>query len=280
MSLDVGIIVIGQAIAIRVRIDPPAAPARTDSPPGQETTESMSSNLRILVGICTYNEAGNIKAMLQRIGDALPTADILVVDDGSPDGTAARVATFAEANERQDSIRCIVREERGLGGAILAAMNASIEGGYDLFCNLDADLSHDPADLPRLVSAVADGFDVAVGSRYVPGGEIVGWPVRRKWMSRWINWITRFRLGLPVNDASGSFRCYRVAALSRLDLNDQPSEGYSFLQEVLLKLHRQGATFTEVPITFTERAVGDSKLDFREAVRSGWTVLRLRSKHS
>ncbi|EMI42429.1 polyprenol monophosphomannose synthase [Rhodopirellula sp. SWK7] len=240
----------------------------------------MSSNLRILVGVCTYNEAGNVTSLLSRISDALPDADILVVDDDSPDGTAERVRQFAESRDRADSIKCLVRDQRGLGGAILAAMIAAIDGGYDLFCNLDADLSHDPADLPRLVAAVGDGCDVAVGSRYVPDGEIVGWPLRRKWMSRWINLIARRRLGLPVNDASGSFRCYRVSKLAELDLDDQPSEGYSFLQEVLLKLHHHGATFTEVPITFTERTIGDSKLNFREAIRSGWTVLRMQSKGS
>ncbi|MCM2370324.1 polyprenol monophosphomannose synthase [Aporhodopirellula aestuarii] len=240
----------------------------------------MPPNPRILVGVCTYNEAGNIESLLTRISDALPTADILVVDDNSPDGTANQVDQFAQAKGRADSIRCLIREQRGLGGAIRAAMMAAIDGRYDLFCNLDADLSHDPADLPRLVAAVEHGCDVAVGSRYVADGEIVGWPLRRKWMSRWINLIARRRLGLPVKDASGSFRCYRVSKLAELDLDNQPSEGYSFLQEVLLKLHQHGATFKEVPITFTERTVGDSKLDFREAVRSGWTVFRLQSKRS
>ena len=230
---------------------------------------------RILVGVCTYNEAGNIDQMLSRIAASLPNADILVVDDASPDGTS-RIATDFIHPIATSRVRCVVRHQRGLGGAILAAMQDSIDEGYDLFCNLDADLSHDPADLPRLVTAVAeDGIDVAVGSRYVAGGKIVGWPKHRTIMSRLINSIARRRLGLPVNDASGSFRCYRVSELAELDLNEKLSDGYSFLQQVLLKLHRNGARMREIPIVFTERVSGDSKLNLREAIRSGWTVFNL-----
>ena len=230
---------------------------------------------RVLVGVCTYNEVGNIREMLRQITQALPTADILVVDDNSPDGTAAAVRDYA-SQTGLTSVKCHVREQRGLGGAILTAMAAAIEGGYDLFCNLDGDLSHSPADLPRLVDAVVAGADVAVGSRYVTGGKIIGWPLRRKWMSHCINAITRRRLGLPVRDASGSFRCYRVSRLAQLDLSDRSYEGYAFIQEVLLRLHHAGAKFTEVPITFTERIEGKSKLNLSEAIRSGWTVFRMK----
>lgn len=230
---------------------------------------------RILVGVCTYNEAGNIREMLARIAESLPNADILVVDDASPDGTSQIANEFVHP-VATSSVRCLVRQQRGLGGAIRAAMQASIEGGYQLFCNLDADLSHDPADLPRLVAAIVDDdVDVAVGSRYVAGGEIVGWPRHRMIMSRMINSIARRRLGIPVNDASGSFRCYRVSGLAELDLNEHLSDGYSFLQQVLLKLHRNGARMRELPIVFTERVTGDSKLNLREAIRSGWTVFNL-----
>jgi dolichol-phosphate mannosyltransferase len=217
-----------------------------------------------------------VAALLQRITDALPTADLLIVDDNSPDGTADEVRRFASEHESPVSITCHVRDKRGLGGAIRTAMMAAIDDGYDLFCNLDADLSHNPADLPRLVAAMTDAVDVAVGSRYVPGGEIVGWPLRRKLMSRWINAIARRRLGLPVNDASGSFRCYRVSRLAELDLSDDSYEGYAFIQEVLLRLHRAGASFAEVPITFTERVIGTSKLHLAEAIRSAWKVFRMK----
>ncbi|WP_404309281.1 polyprenol monophosphomannose synthase [Neorhodopirellula lusitana] len=241
----------------------PAENPRTDAP-------------RTLVGICTYNEAGNIREMLTRVAAALPDADILVVDDGSPDGTAELVRQFAAQHSAPGNVNCHVREDRGLGGAIRAAMQTAITERYQLFCNLDADLSHDPADLPRLVQAVLESdVDVAVGSRYVPGGQIHGWPTRRKWMSRFINSLAKRKANLPVNDASGSFRCYRVACLERLDWQAEWSNGYSFIQQILLRLKKLGATFTEVPITFTERVQGNSKLDLREAVRSGWTVLRL-----
>ena len=233
------------------------------------------------MAICTYNEAGNIHEVLTRITNALPEADVLVVDDNSPDHTSELAEAFARSHESDQSVRCLVRRERGLGGAIRAAMKVAIDDRYDLFCNLDADLSHDPADLPRLVHLVASGdAEVAVGSRYVPGGAIIGWPIHRKWMSRTINAIARRQLGLPVNDASGSFRCYRVSRLAALDLDAESSDGYSFLQEVLLRLHLCGARMVELPITFTERVVGDSKLNLREAIRSGWTVFRLGTRGS
>ncbi len=219
---------------------------------------------------------GNVRELLRQIHAALPSADVLVVDDDSPDDTAVAVREYAREQGGPVSIKCLVRNQRGLGGAIRTAMTTAIEGGYDLFCNLDGDLSHSPADLPRLVAAVAAGADVAVGSRYVAGGQIVGWPLRRKWMSYVINTITRRRLRLPVRDASGSFRCYRVSRLALIDLSDQSYEGYAFIQEVLLRLHRTGAQFAEVPITFTERVRGESKLSFREAIRSGWTIITMK----
>lgn len=242
--------------------------------------DAADGPLRILVAVCTYNEASNIGEVLTRITTALPEADVLVVDDNSPDQTSKLAKEFARSYHDGQKVRCIVRRQRGLGGAIRAAMQLAIDEGYDLFCNLDADLSHDPADLPQLIHRVASGeVDVAVGSRYVDGGKIVGWPPHRKWMSRTINTIAQRKLGLPVNDASGSFRCYRVSRLADLNLDLDSSDGYSFLQEVLLRLHRAGATIAELPITFTERVAGDSKLNFREAIRSGWTVFRLGARN-
>ncbi|TWT94342.1 polyprenol monophosphomannose synthase [Neorhodopirellula pilleata] len=237
--------------------------------------------MRILVAVCTYNEADNIHEVLTRIITAVPEADVLVVDDDSPDQTSELVEQFSRSCDGQHTVRCLVRHERGLGGAIRQAMKVAVEERYDLFCNLDADLSHDPADLPGLIDLIASAkVDIAVGSRYVPGGDIVGWPMHRKWMSRTINAVARRKLGLPVNDASGSFRCYRVSRLAELDLDAESSDGYSFLQEVLLRLHRSGATMAELPIRFTERIAGDSKLNFREAIRSGWTVFRLGASDS
>lgn len=241
---------------------------------------SVHSGQRVLVAVCTYNEASNVDPLLTRIKDAAPEADILVVDDDSPDGTADRAGEFdSESGQR---VRVIVRQnQRGLGGAILVAMQYAIENQYEWFVNLDADLSHDPAEIPRMLQRTVDspGTDVVVGSRYVDGGRVDGWPPHRRWMSRLLNGFTSRLLRLPVRDASGSFRCYRVAMLadvveSMVGMRD-PSQGYAFLQEVMLDLHQAGATFLEHPITFTDRVAGTSKLSLREATRSASKVARL-----
>ncbi|MGB7343447.1 MAG: polyprenol monophosphomannose synthase [Pirellulaceae bacterium] len=228
----------------------------------------MNSFPRILVAVCTYNEAANIIPLVQRLRSALPAADLIVVDDNSPDGTADLVRQFQVGDEK---LRLHVREdERGLGGAILAAAQMAIDGKYDFFVNLDGDLSHDPAQLPSLL-AVATGsaeVDVVVGSRYVEGGEIVGWPLRRRIMSWIVNRFATLFLRLPLRDCSGSMRCYRVAALEKLDLATLRCRGYALLEELLVQLHRRGSVMKEVPITFTERQVGKSKLTFSEAIRS------------
>lgn len=229
----------------------------------------------MLVGVCTYNEAANIEPMLQRLRAALPTADLLVVDDNSPDGTAERVRSFAAGDDR---LRLIVREnQRGLGGAIRLALETAVDSGYDYFLNLDGDLSHDPDQLPELLRSAQDApeVDVVIGSRYQPGGSIQGWPLRRKLMSRLVNRFATLCLGLPVQDCSGSMRCYRVDALRSLDLSKVESNGYAFLEELLVHLHRRGARMVEVPITFTERKHGHSKLTLREASQSALKMVHL-----
>ncbi|MEM6365160.1 MAG: polyprenol monophosphomannose synthase [Planctomycetota bacterium] len=237
-----------------------------------------------MVAICTYNERDNIVEMLDRIADAMPSADILVIDDDSPDGTAGAARDHAPLVPARVTIE-VRRNQRGLGGAILSAMRYAVDQRYAWFINLDADLSHDPNDIPRLFESQGrhEHVDVIVGSRYVAGGQIEGWPWHRKWMSRTLNGFTRLLLNLPVRDASGSFRCYRVATLQRVmnrweQRHHQPSNGYSFLQEVMLSLQDAGASFVEVPITFTDRVAGTSKLDFREAMRSAATIARLKTR--
>jgi dolichol-phosphate mannosyltransferase len=229
----------------------------------------------VLVAVCTLNEAENIVDLVQAIRDALPDADVLVVDDNSPDGTARLVEQMAQQDRR---IRVIVRQqERGLGSAIRFAMQQAIDGGYSFFLNLDGDFSHDPAQLPRLLEgAVAcDEIDVVIGSRYAEGGSIVGWPLHRKLMSRLVNGFATICLRLPVSDCSGSMRCYRVAALQRVGMQNMRVNGYAVLEEILVKLVRQGSKLAEVPITFTDRQRGESKLTFREALRSSTQMLRL-----
>jgi len=227
------------------------------------------------VAVCTLNEAENIVELVQAIRGALPDADVLVVDDNSPDDTARLVEQMAQQDRR---IRVIVRrQEKGLGSAIRFAMQQAIDGDYSFFLNLDGDFSHDPAQLPRLLerAMASDEIDVVIGSRYAEGGSIVGWPLHRKLMSRMVNGFATSCLRLPVRDCSGSMRCYRVAALERVGMQSMRVNGYAVLEEILVKLVRQGSKMAEVPITFTDRRRGESKLTFREAVRSSAQMLRL-----
>jgi dolichol-phosphate mannosyltransferase len=159
-------------------------------------------------------------------------------------------------------------------------MTYAIEQGYDYFLNLDGDLSHDPDKLPALLERALDSesVDVVIGSRYVQGGSIVGWPIHRKWMSRLVNRFATLCLRLPVHDCSGSMRCYRVDALSRIGMSNVRAGGYAVLEELLVILHRQGSRMVEIPITFTDRRQGESKLTFREATVSTLQMLALAVK--
>ncbi|TWU47338.1 Undecaprenyl-phosphate mannosyltransferase [Rubripirellula tenax] len=229
---------------------------------------------RVLVGVCTLNEVGNITAMIERLRLVLPEADVLIVDDNSSDGTSQAVTQWASQDKH---VKLLTRYERGLGGAIRTAMQAAVDGKYDFFLNLDGDLSHSPDDLPRLLDRADQQppVDVVVGSRYIDGGQIVGWPIHRKWMSRIVNRFATLCLRLPVKDCSGSMRCYRVSSLGSMDLASLRSNGYSVLEEVLVRLNRMDAAMAEVPITFTDRTKGESKLTIREAIRSTWQILNL-----
>lgn len=233
------------------------------------------NSTKVLVGVCTFNEALNIVPVIERIRSALPDADILVVDDNSPDGTADAVRQqFSNLNSVQVDVR---ENERGLGSAILYAVNHAIDCDYDFFINLDADLSHDPNALPSMLglSIASPNVDVVIGSRYVSGGRIIGWPWQRRLMSRMVNRFATLCLRLPVSDCSGSMRCYRVTALKRIDRSRLQSEGYSLLEELLVELHRDNAVMKEVPITFTDREEGESKLTMIEALRSIGQMVRL-----
>ena len=229
---------------------------------------------RILVGVCTLNESENIESLIHQIRQAVPEADVLIVDDQSEDGTSAIVNTLAESDKK---IQLNVRGQRGLGGAIRHAMIAAIKGEYDLFINMDGDLSHSPSDLPAMLKThlESDDLDVVIGSRYVSGGLIKGWPVHRRWMSWLVNRFATLCLGLPVKDCSGSMRSYRVSALRDASAADLQSNGYSVLEEILVAMHRGGATMAEVPITFTDRTQGQSKLTIREAIRSMVHMVKL-----
>lgn len=225
-----------------------------------------------LVAIATYNELENLPSLVDAVLTALPEADLLVVDDNSPDGTGHWAAERAANDER---VSVIHREGKlGLGTATLTAMRHAIERDYEVVATMDADWSHPPDRLPTLV-ALLDGADVAVGSRYCPGGKIEGWPLRRRLASRLVNKGARWLMRLPTRDSSGAFRAYRVEALRRIDLGAMRCHGYAYLEEILWRLKRSGARFDEAPITFTERRAGASKINAREALAAVGIMLRL-----
>ena len=227
---------------------------------------------RTLVALATYNEIDNLPTLVAAIRRELPAADVLVVDDNSPDGTGR---WCDEEAARSPWFSVIHREGKlGLGSASWAAMRAAIDRGYDLLITLDADWSHPPEALPRLVAAAAHA-DVVIGSRYVPGGTIEGWPLSRRAMSAVMNLATRVVLGLPLRDASGACRLYRVEILRRLDFTQLQASGYAYLEEILWHLHQLGARFTEVPIAFAERRAGASKVNAAEALGKAKVLLRL-----
>jgi dolichol-phosphate mannosyltransferase len=227
---------------------------------------------RTLVALATYNEIENVPALVDEILRVLPAADLLIVDDNSPDGTGQWCDAHAAKLAR---LTCLHRQgKQGLGSATLLAMRYAIDHGYDIVVTLDADWSHHPRYLPELVRAT-DLADVAIGSRYIAGGKIVGWPLYRRIVSRSINRLSRLLLRLPVHDSSGAFRAYRVAKLREADLTRIQSTGYSYLEEIVWLLSQVGGTFTEVPITFQERRAGCSKINMGEAAAKIGTLARL-----
>ena len=227
---------------------------------------------RTLVALATYNELDNLPGLVDEILRVLPEADVLVVDDNSPDGTGH---WCDERAARESRLHCIHRPGKlGLGTATLDAVRFALDRGYDIFITLDADWSHDPRHLPALIQAT-EHADVAVGSRYCAGGRIEGWPLHRRVLSRCINGLSRVLLRLPVRDSSGSYRAYRVAKLRELPLENIHAGGYAYLEEILWHLHRSGATFAEVPITFHQRRGGRSKVSLREIGGKIWMLSRL-----
>jgi dolichol-phosphate mannosyltransferase len=225
----------------------------------------------------TYNEAQNLEAMVEaalpRLSEGDVTATILVVDDASPDGTGAIADRLAAANP---AVRVLHRQRKdGLGRAYLAGFAAALEGGADLILQMDCDFSHDPADLPRLIAA-AGAADVVLGSRYVPGGGVENWALRRRVQSRGGCLYARLILGVPVQDLTGGFKCWRREALGRLDLDGVDAHGYVFQIEMTYRAIRAGLAVAEVPIVFRERREGQSKMTARITLEAVWKVPALR----
>ena len=226
----------------------------------------MADGLRPLVVIPTYQEAENIATVLSRVRTALPAASILVVDDGSPDGTADLADAVATEVGQVEVLRR--PGKAGLGSAYRAGFAHGIERGFEVLIEMDADLSHDPADLPRLVAAVDDGASLAIGSRYVPGGATPNWPKHRLLLSRWGNRYVGVILGLGVRDATAGFRAYRAPMLEAIDYGSTSADGYAFQVEMAYRVRTVDGAITELPITFSDRERGTSKMSGRIVVEA------------
>lgn len=229
-----------------------------------------------LVSLATYNERENLPLITKEIFEYAPDVDILVIDDNSPDGTGNWVA---EQMQTEPRLKLLRRPGKlGLGTATLAAMKYAVENHYDFLLNMDADLSHPPRYLPAIRDKATEGeqgFDVVIGSRYVQGGGVEGWPFYRQLMSRCINLYAKIFLGLKTKDNSGAFRCYRVELLKKLDETKIISKGYSFQEEILYRLKKLNATFAEVPIVFVDRRFGSSKINQKETLNALWILFRI-----
>jgi dolichol-phosphate mannosyltransferase len=227
----------------------------------------------------TYNEAENlepiVRASLRALHAAAPDGHhVLVVDDGSPDGTGAIADRLASELAGQVSVLHRPRKS-GLGQAYLAGFGAALDGGAALVCEMDADFSHDPADLRRLIVATEEA-DLVLGSRYVRGGSVNGWGPVRRVVSRGGCWYAEQVLGVPVHDLTGGFKCYRREVLEAIELSTVRSQGYAFQVELTYRAVRRGFRVREIPITFRDREVGASKMSWRIALEAVWRVPQMR----
>jgi dolichol-phosphate mannosyltransferase len=235
------------------------------------STERSSSPLGKVVAIIpTYDERDNLELIAARVRSAVPDADILVVDDNSPDGTGEIADKLAAADPQ---IHALHRASKaGLGAAYLAGFAWALERGYDVLVEMDADGSHDPQDLPKMLAALSDGADLAIGSRYVPGGTVVNWPKSREALSRGANVYVRLMLRISVHDATAGYRAYRASTLRAIGLQQVESQGYCFQVDLTQRAAQAGLRITEVPITFTERARGASKMSRAVIAEALWRV--------
>ena len=253
-------------------------PAFATAPLARYTADRVTSSptASTLVVVATYNEIENLPRLVEEIFRYAPDVDLLVIDDNSPDGTGQ----WCDERARHDSrVSCLHRPAKlGLGTATLAGFRYALERNYRWVVTMDADFSHDPRYLPALRQAVEraeEPCDVAIGSRYVAGGGIAGWPRYRRWMSRGINAYARWLLGLRVYDCSGAFRCYRCELLRQIDLSQFRAKGYAYVEEILWRLQHQRAIFREVPIVFVDRVRGTTKINLAEAFQALMLIARL-----
>lgn len=232
---------------------------------------------RLLIVIATYNEVDTLPALVKGLQRNLPQATILVIDDNSPDGTGSWCDNVAQRNPQ---FRVIHRTGKlGLGTATIRGLQQSLDGPFELVATMDADLSHDPAALAAMLETLLlpthCQYDVIIGSRYVRGGEIHGWPWYRRVASFLVNQYARFILKLPVYDSTSALRIYRTSTLRQVNLELLRSPGYAYLEEILVLLKQHGAKFTEYPIIFQNRETGASKVDPKELASSLSEILKL-----
>lgn len=226
---------------------------------------------RVAVIIPTYNERENVSAIVGRVRDAVPGAEVLVVDDNSPDGTGQLAEQLAYQDSRVHVLHRI--QKGGLGAAYLAGFRWALDRGFGAVVEMDADGSHQPEELPNLLDALADA-DLVIGSRWVPGGEVRNWPRIRQLLSRGGNTYARVVLGLSLRDATAGYRVYRDTTLRQIGLDNVQSQGYCFQVDLTLRTVRAGRTVTEVPITFVERERGRSKMSKVIVAEALWRITR------
>jgi dolichol-phosphate mannosyltransferase len=227
--------------------------------------------MRTLVVLPTYNEILNVERMLRALREAVPDADVLVVDDSSPDGTGDAAAALGEELGRVSVLRRDTKN--GLGGAYRAGFTWGLARDYDHFVEIDCDFSHDPHALPALLAAAASS-DVVIGSRYVVGGTIPSWSIPRLWLSRAGNEYASFMLGLGVRDSTAGYRVYSRGALEKIDYATVTADGYGFQIEMTYRARLGGASIVEVPISFTDRTLGESKMSSAIVLEALWLVTK------
>jgi dolichol-phosphate mannosyltransferase len=230
---------------------------------------------RILVIIPTYNERTNVSLIVPAVLEQDPRLHVLVVDDSSPDGTGELADELAAADSRVHVLHRSAKE--GLGRAYIAGFRWALERGYDLICEMDADFSHDPKFLPELLRAAREA-DLVIGSRYKQGVNVINWPISRLLLSLGANEYARRITGLPLTDSTGGFKCFRRAVLEAIDLDAVRSNGYAFQIEMSFRAWKKGFRLAEIPIVFTDRVEGQSKMSKRIVREAIWMVwwLRLR----
>ena len=228
--------------------------------------------MRTVVLVPTYNERENIRPLLEGVRAAAPDVDVLVIDDNSPDGTGAEVKLVGDEVGR---VRLLERPGKdGLGNAYRHGFDVVLGEGYDVVVTMDVDLSHDPAVIPEMLRLIDEGADAVVGSRYVPGGDTVNWPLHRRLLSRWGNRYTAAMLGLKARDCTSGYRAYRSDALAAIEPGTTTADGYAFLTELVRRLTAAGKRIEETPIVFADRRFGESKMSGRIIAESMILVTR------